>query len=68
MANVKKLNKLMVDKGTKLSFWLFRFTFEPKVRGLKTMQFKGWGREPSEAIRLRPVRPKDWTCSGHLVR
>lgn len=56
MANVKELNKLMVDKGTKLPFWLFQFTFDPKVKGLKTMQFKCWGREPSEAIHLGPVK------------
>lgn len=56
MANVKELNKLMVDKGTKLPFWLFQLTFDPKVKGLKTMQFKCWGREHSEAIRLGPVK------------
>lgn len=62
MANVKKLNKLMVDKGTKLPFWLFQFTFEPKVKGLENhaVQVLGVG-----TLRRHPSGTSEDLKTGH---
>lgn len=58
IAQVKKVNKLKVDKETKPSLWFFQSTFEHKLRGLKIMQLidQGLGKKTSEAIQFKPVK------------
>lgn len=52
----------MVDKGTKLPFWLFQFTFEPKVKGLENhaVQVLGVG-----TLRRHPSGTSEDLKTGH---